>query len=53
MAEYTSKIEDKLRGYRRALIDQGKQVSLIAYDPARELYVFNTIEDFTGTPVND
>lgn len=39
--EKTFRTEDDARTVRRTLIDQGRQVSLIALDPARDMYVFD------------
>lgn len=41
MTEYTYAVEAHAKAARRALIDQGATVSLVALDPARDRYVFD------------
>ena len=45
MTEHTDRSEDALRAERRALIDQGASVSLIAFDPDRGVYAFDELDD--------
>lgn len=44
MKTFTSDSENDLRITRRALIIKGVPVSLIGWDPATDLYTFNTVE---------
>lgn len=39
--EYTFANEDSAKGLRRTLINTGANASLIVFDPARNLYVFD------------
>ncbi len=41
MREYTYVNESDARADRRAWIESGKSVSLIAYDPSRDRYTFD------------
>ena len=43
LAEYTATTEEEAHHKRGKLIVLGFQVSLIAYDPCRDLYVFDVI----------
>ena len=41
IVEKTYRHEEEARDARRTLINSGQEVSLIAYDPARDLYAFD------------
>lgn len=43
MSECSYPTEEAARRARRTLISQGAAVSLIAFDPARNLYVFDAL----------
>lgn len=45
MAEMLYETEALAQNTRRALINAGIAVSLIAYDPARRLYVFDVLSE--------
>lgn len=49
MPELTFTDERDARRARRALIDQGRAVTLLAHDPDRDLYVFDLTEAATRT----
>ena len=42
--EYTHHTEAAARDARRAFINSGRSVSLLAYDSNREVYVFDVID---------
>jgi hypothetical protein len=42
--ERTSRDEEALRRLRRSLIADGYSVSLIGYDPSRDLYAFDVLQ---------
>lgn len=44
MNEQTFTSETQARVARRTHINKGRSVSLIAYDPSRELYVFDILK---------
>jgi hypothetical protein len=44
MQEWQYEREDDARESRRELIRLGKEVSLIAYDPSRDVYTFDVYE---------
>jgi hypothetical protein len=41
VTEFTHSTEQAAHAVRRSLIDQGRKVSLVAFDPSRNLYVFD------------
>lgn len=43
--EYAFRDEDFARQKRRTLINQGKDVSLLSFDPSRNLYVFDVLPE--------
>jgi hypothetical protein len=49
--EHTFSTEAEAHTTRRTMIDQGTQVSLIAYDPSRNVYAFDTIGPVVGRKI--
>ena len=44
MAEFTYTNEGEAKRIRRMFIDRGRRTSLIAFDPAREVFAFDVEE---------